>query len=150
MRKKLYRNTEDKMFCGVCSGLADYFDVDPTLVRLGAVLLFVLNPAVTTILYIAACLIVPEKPGADSEKTRSILEELDMEWSKSSDQLLIIIGTILVGLGALVLFVPMTTFITSMFIHAMFNIYLLVLGIILLVIGVVLLALSSWEEKQIV
>ena len=36
--KKLYRNTENKMLAGVCSGIADYFDIDPTLVRLGWVL----------------------------------------------------------------------------------------------------------------
>ena len=29
--KKLYRNTENKMLAGVCSGIADYFDIDPTL-----------------------------------------------------------------------------------------------------------------------
>ena len=33
-RKRLYRNVNDKMLCGVCSGLADYFNIDPTLVRL--------------------------------------------------------------------------------------------------------------------
>ena len=38
-RKRLYRNVNDKMLCGVCSGLADYFNIDPTLVRLAWVLL---------------------------------------------------------------------------------------------------------------
>ena len=31
--KKLYRNTENKMLAGVCSGIADYFNIDPTLDR---------------------------------------------------------------------------------------------------------------------
>ena len=38
-RKRLYRNVNDKMLCGVCSGLADYFNIYPTLVRLAWVLL---------------------------------------------------------------------------------------------------------------
>ncbi len=38
-RKRLYRNVNDKMLCGVCSGLADYFNIDPTLVRLAWVVL---------------------------------------------------------------------------------------------------------------
>lgn len=34
MNKKLYRSTKDKVLAGVCGGLGEYFDVDPTLVRL--------------------------------------------------------------------------------------------------------------------
>ena len=58
--KKLYRNTENKMLAGVCSGIADYFDIDPTLVRLGWVLFSLLGgsglPA-----YIIAAIIIPER-----------------------------------------------------------------------------------------
>lgn len=35
MAKRLYRNTSNKMIAGVCSGIAEYFDIDPTLVRIG-------------------------------------------------------------------------------------------------------------------
>lgn len=37
MNKKLYRSTKDKVLAGVCGGLGEYFDVDPTLVRLACV-----------------------------------------------------------------------------------------------------------------
>ena len=33
MEKRLVRNVQDKKIAGVCAGLADYFDIDPTLVR---------------------------------------------------------------------------------------------------------------------
>ena len=33
MNKRIYKNREKKMLCGVCAGLAEYFDIDPTLVR---------------------------------------------------------------------------------------------------------------------
>ena len=37
--KKLYRSKESRMLCGVCGGVGEYFNIDPTLVRLGMVLL---------------------------------------------------------------------------------------------------------------
>ena len=40
MNKKLYRSTKDKVLAGVCGGLGEYFDVDPTLVRLACGLLY--------------------------------------------------------------------------------------------------------------
>ena len=33
--KKLFRSSTDRKICGVCGGIAEYFDIDPTLVRLG-------------------------------------------------------------------------------------------------------------------
>ena len=59
--KKLYRNTENKMLAGVCSGIADYFDIDPTLVRLGWVLFSLLGGS-GLLAYIIAAIIMPERP----------------------------------------------------------------------------------------
>ena len=59
--KKLYRNTENKMLAGVCSGIADYFDIDPTLVRLGWVLFSLLGGS-GLLAYIIAAIIIPERP----------------------------------------------------------------------------------------
>ena len=60
MEKKLYRNTSNKMIVGVCSGLADYLKVDPTIVRLIWALVSLFGPG--TLAYIIAALIIPEKP----------------------------------------------------------------------------------------
>ena len=35
MKKRLYRSAHDRMLAGVCGGIAEYFQIDPTLVRLG-------------------------------------------------------------------------------------------------------------------
>ena len=35
MEKRLYKSNKNKVLCGVCGGIAEYFNVDPTLVRLG-------------------------------------------------------------------------------------------------------------------
>ena len=59
--KTLYRNTENKMLAGVCSGIADYFDIDPTLVRLGWVLFCALGGC-GVLAYIVAALVIPERP----------------------------------------------------------------------------------------
>lgn len=39
MMKRLYKSTANKMICGVCGGIAEYFNIDPSLVRLAAVLI---------------------------------------------------------------------------------------------------------------
>ena len=60
-RKRLYRNVNDKMLCGVCSGLADYFNIDPTLVRLGWVVFCALGGS-GLLAYIIAALVMPNRP----------------------------------------------------------------------------------------
>lgn len=65
MAKKLYRSVDDSKIAGVCAGIAEYFDVDPTIVRLLAVfLLFAwLSSAIG---YIIAWIIVPKAPQAEA------------------------------------------------------------------------------------
>ncbi|MDO9390286.1 MAG: PspC domain-containing protein [bacterium] len=60
MIKKLYRSRDNRMAGGVCAGLAKYFELDPTLVRLGMAVLMVLGGGI--LIYIIAWVIVPEEP----------------------------------------------------------------------------------------
>ena len=60
MDKRLYKSN-NKMIDGVCAGIAEYFNLDPTLVRLGFVLLSCLG-ASGILLYIVAAIIMPRKP----------------------------------------------------------------------------------------
>jgi phage shock protein C len=61
MKKRLYRSRDERMIWGVCSGIAKYFDVDPTLIRIIAVL--TLFFALTGILvYIILAIIIPIEP----------------------------------------------------------------------------------------
>ncbi len=61
-KKKLYRSRFDKKICGVCGGIAEYFGIDSTIVRIiWVVLAFVpLVPAI--ILYIIFALVIPINP----------------------------------------------------------------------------------------
>lgn len=60
MNKKLYRSRENRMLCGVCGGLGDYFNIDSTLVRLGWVLLSVTSFGTGVLAYFIAAVIVPD------------------------------------------------------------------------------------------
>jgi len=59
--KRLYRSRNQRMLGGVCGGIAEYFNVDPTLVRLAWVLFGALAGS-GVLAYIIAVLVVPEGP----------------------------------------------------------------------------------------
>ena len=59
VKKKLYRSKKDSMIAGVCGGIAEYFDVDSTLIRLLTVL-FVLLGGAGVAVYIIAWIIIPK------------------------------------------------------------------------------------------
>ncbi len=58
--KKLYRSSTNKKLFGVCGGLAEYFDVDPTVVRI-IYLLLLLGAGFGLLAYLICALIMPEK-----------------------------------------------------------------------------------------
>ena len=60
MNKKLYRDTSSKMIAGVCSGVAEYVNIDPTIVRLIWALIGLSGAGILA--YLVAALIIPEKP----------------------------------------------------------------------------------------
>jgi phage shock protein C len=62
-QKRLTRSREDRMLAGVCGGIADYLEVDPTIVRLVAVLLGIFSAGTALFGYLIAAIIVPEAPG---------------------------------------------------------------------------------------
>ncbi|MDO4354286.1 MAG: PspC domain-containing protein [Clostridia bacterium] len=60
MPKRLYRIEQGKMLAGVCGGIAEYFDVDPSLVRLAWVLFCAVGGS-GVLAYIVAAIIIPKK-----------------------------------------------------------------------------------------
>jgi phage shock protein C len=59
--KKLYRSRKERIFAGVCGGLAEYFGIDPTWVRLLFIVFFFLGGA-AFLIYILFWLLVPLSP----------------------------------------------------------------------------------------
>ena len=62
MEKRLYRSEKNQMLCGVCGGIAEYFDTDPTVIRLAWVL-FTLLGGSGIVAYIIAAIIMSDDPG---------------------------------------------------------------------------------------
>jgi phage shock protein PspC (stress-responsive transcriptional regulator) len=60
--KRLYRSTDDKVIGGVCAGLADYFNLDASLVRVIAVILLLVPPFPALLAYIIMWIVLPKSP----------------------------------------------------------------------------------------
>ena len=58
--KRLYRSRENRMLCGVCAGIAEYFNIDPTLIRLLFVLFGLSGSGILA--YIIAAIIIQDSP----------------------------------------------------------------------------------------
>ena len=64
MAKKLTRSQENRMIAGICGGLGEYFDIDPLIVRLGFIAMFLFIPAGIgfILFYIIGALVTPLAP----------------------------------------------------------------------------------------
>ena len=76
MKKKIYRSESDRRIAGVCGGIGEYFDVDPTLVRL-AFIFFILAFGSGILAYVIAAVVIPTESDVemvikkDSKKKKS-------------------------------------------------------------------------------
>ena len=61
MNKRLYKSNDNRMIDGVCGGIAEYFDIDPTLGRLGWVMFCALGGS-GILAYIIAAVVIPRRP----------------------------------------------------------------------------------------
>ena len=59
---RLYRSPDDRMLAGVAGGLAENWDIDPSLVRIVWALLIVLTGGLAFLVYIVMAIVVPERP----------------------------------------------------------------------------------------
>ncbi len=57
LSRKLYRSSSNKMICGVCGGLGEYFNIDPTIIRLVWALLACSGTGL--LVYLIAAIIIP-------------------------------------------------------------------------------------------
>jgi phage shock protein C len=108
--KRLYKSRKHKVIDGVCGGAAEYFDVDPVLVRIIAILFIFTGPA-AFIAYIVGMIIIPSQPLEDFNKDHKSPIEMphgSEQTSTSSDGFAgprshtgkLIIGMILIFFGA--------------------------------------------------
>ena len=60
-KKRLYKSNDNKQLSGVCGGFAEYFEIDPTLVRLAWVLFTCLGGS-GLLAYIICAIVIPQRP----------------------------------------------------------------------------------------
>jgi phage shock protein C len=94
--KRLQRSQTVKVIAGVCGGMAEYFDVDPVIMRVLFILLTVFG-GTGIILYIASWILMPKKPLNQAESSPEQHEEYPMSNIRK------IFGIGLIGLGSIIL-----------------------------------------------
>jgi phage shock protein C len=123
--KKLYRSQSNRMIGGVCGGLADYFALDATLIRIIWVAISILG-GFGILIYIASLFIIPNNPDQSAgEKSENLIKDKNLFW-----------GSLLVILGLFLILRQMGLFYTFQFWHvpwqSVWAIVLIALGGILL------------------
>jgi phage shock protein PspC (stress-responsive transcriptional regulator) len=91
--KRLFRSRTDRMIGGVCGGVAQYFGLDPVLIRVVWALAFFIGGS-GFVAYIVAWIVVPENPEAES----------NAEKKKTKSDSTMIWGLVLIAIGAILLF----------------------------------------------
>lgn len=135
--KKLYRSRTDRFIGGICGGLAEYFDVDSTIVRIVAVIVAIWG-GVGIFAYIVGLIVIPEEPvkGGDkmakenkkedfSKKMESAAQQVKSEIEKNPTKGQWIGGLILIALGVLFL---VNQFVPSLDFGKMWPVILIVIG----------------------
>ena|SRR6056297_2219751 len=133
MVKKLYRSKKDSIIGGVCGGIAEYFEIDSTLVRLLAIIVVFLG-GVGLIVYIIAWIIIPQNPDqeidSDREHRQDEKNNMSQEEGKRDNNRHVWGGLILIFFG---LFFLMRSFFPRFILISFWPVILVVVGIVLIV-----------------
>lgn len=97
MKKRAYRNPQDKVIAGVCTGLGEYFSIDPLFIRI-IFLLFLFEPPIAIIGYIALWIALPTKPldlppmftneqSANQQQSNATFEQKVESFAKEAEQI---------------------------------------------------------------
>ncbi|MCC5911708.1 MAG: PspC domain-containing protein [Clostridiaceae bacterium] len=117
MAKKLYVSDRDKQISGVCGGIAEYFDVDSTLIRLGWVILAVMGGS-GVLAYIIASVVMPKRASLERqyiETNKEDYQDRHHHEEEGNDKNRYLIGFLLIGVG--IFFFGRTFFPHFVFLH---------------------------------
>jgi phage shock protein C len=151
MNRRLYRSRRDSVLGGVAGGVADYFDMDPSIVRVVWAVLALVTGGIFLVLYIVMWIVVPEGPGAatvaraaaepgsEPAATDASAAAPATDWETQEHRLrrggsggAVIFGVILIGVGVWFLVDQYLPAIDS---DLLWPVALVVLGIVLLVVA---------------
>jgi phage shock protein PspC (stress-responsive transcriptional regulator) len=136
MNRRLYRSSKERVISGVAGGVAEYFDVDPSIVRIAWALLALITGGVFLVLYGVMWLVVPVAPGTvgsaassdDPSSTPGAPAPRPERYRSGSAGL--VFGLILIGLG---LYFLAREYLPGFNIDRLWPLGLVALGIFLLV-----------------
>jgi len=149
--RRLCRSKKERILCGVCGGLAEYLKIDPVLIRLAAVAIFIVNPGVAIILYIAACILMPEVSGAPAEEEVEVKGEVPISLKEAGKIALVVVGAILIAAGVSFIMQPLIGWGLVDILRQLWD-YLevsgkLILGAVLAAVGVVLIIAAGKKSR---
>jgi len=135
MARKLYRSRTDSMLAGVCGGLAEYFNIDSTMVRLAAVALTLAGGS-GILAYLIFWFVIPQRPLDVSVAQGDIspTESDDDEGPHEVNTAMLFFGVILVALGFLFLLGNFVSF-AWLSIRKLWPLILITVGIIIVMKG---------------
>ncbi|SHI12141.1 PspC domain-containing protein [Sporanaerobacter acetigenes] len=91
MARKIYRSSTDKVISGVCGGLGEYFNVDPSIIRIFWLMLSIATSGTGILAYIICALVIPE-----GSNTTIYYDENDKSYKNSA----LFVGIVLIIIGA--------------------------------------------------
>ncbi|EOC99875.1 PspC domain-containing protein [Caldisalinibacter kiritimatiensis] len=106
MNKRLYRSTNDKVISGVCGGVAEYFEIDPTIVRILWAVIALSSWGIGVFAYIVCIIVIPENPffsssSIENNSTTSTTSNSHSVIDPNRNKLAL--GIVLIGLGGFLL-----------------------------------------------
>jgi phage shock protein C len=137
MSRRLYRSRTESVIGGVCGGVAEYLDVDPSIVRILWAILGLVTGGIFVVLYVVMWIVVPEAPGAESGAAPSATSPAAPVRRRGSGSGSLVLGLILVAVGAY--------FLIRQYLPQIDTDLLWPIGLVLL--GVVLVAASLRKER---
>ncbi len=126
-KKRLYRSKDDRVVAGVCGGIAEYFDVDPALIRIAALIMVFSGGGFLA--YLVAWLVIPENPAQKGESPRIekiVKEKTDKKQDEDGARML---GVIFVLLG---LYFLINNFVDWMSFKYVWPFFIISIGILML------------------
>jgi len=142
--KRLQRSRVDRVIAGVCGGIGEYFNIDPTLVRLAFIILAFAN-GLGVVLYIIAVFIVPLNPSTTA--VRGPPFEIGFSQRLTGNLIILAFGAIIVLIGLLMLFM-FTVGWNPFEIFAFIGKLILPLSLIVLGIAVLIIGLNSRRKTE--
>lgn len=82
--KRIYRSEEERMLCGVCGGFAEYFNIDPSIVRLIVVVIALMGYGIFA--YIVAAIVIPDESKLPKHKKEDISSDESQKCEEKTEE----------------------------------------------------------------